>query len=102
MVGAKLKSLFEEQAKQRQQAAGGDKKSYDASVTQEVKSVSANLRSTPDVGKSAEKAAETVNVSTRSVEAASKVIKNGAPELVKAVEQGKIAIRPQYRVLARK
>lgn len=43
MVGAKLKSLFEEQAKKRQQAAGGDKKSYEASVTQELKSVVPNL-----------------------------------------------------------
>lgn len=106
MVGAKLKSLFEEQAKKRQIEAAKQSgntafvrefnKLQDSNTDciTETKKVSANLRSTPetDSGKSAEKAAETVNVSTRSVEAATKVIKNGAPELVQAVEQGKIAV----------
>ena len=91
MVGAKLKSLFEEQAKQRQQAAGGDKKSYEASVTREVKSVKVNLPF-QESGQSRDKAADVVGVSGKSVDFASKVIEKGAPELVQAVEQGKIAV----------
>lgn len=92
MVGAKLKSLFEEQAKQRQQAAGGDKKSVDA-VSQKIdESVVQNSAPAPDSGKSRDKAASVVNVSHFSIDNATKVIKNGAPELVKAVEQGKIAV----------
>ena len=78
MVGAKLKSLFEEQAKQRQQAAGGDKKSYEASVTQEVKSVPVNLPPSIKNGDSRDKAASVVNVSPRSVQEATKVIERGA------------------------
>ncbi len=98
MVGAKLKSLFEEHAKQRQieaAKAGGSKTEDDyqrSSVTNIEKKVSANLRSASESVKSAEKAAEAVNVSTRSVENATKVLNNGTPELVKAVEQGKIAV----------
>lgn len=92
MIAAKLKSLFEEQAKKRQQAAGGDNKSIEAVRQKNDVSVSANLRSPSDNGKSAEKAANIVNVSTRSVENATKVIEKGAPELVQAVEQGKIAV----------
>lgn len=92
MVGAKLKSLFEEQAKQRQQAAGGDKKSVDA-VSQKIdESVKVNLPFHSESGQSRDKAADTVGVSGKSVDFASKVIKNGAPELVQAVEQGKIAV----------
>ena len=57
MVGAKLKSLFEEHAKQRQIEAGGDKKSYEASVTKELRSVPVNLPEPPDKGDSRDKAA---------------------------------------------
>jgi hypothetical protein len=89
MVGARLKSLFEEQAKQRQQAAGGDRGNQ---YTGGKVAVVENLPPLPENGKSRDKAAETVGVSGKSVDFASKVIKNGAPELVHAVEQGKIAV----------
>jgi hypothetical protein len=101
MVGARSKPLFEEEAKARQVAAGGDKKSEHA------KSLRANL---PEAGfvddvlggllhvkpanrQSRDDAANTVNVSPRSVEAASKVLKDGTPELVKAVERGEVLRR---------
>ena len=45
-----------------QQAAGGDKKSYEASVTQELKSVVANLPPSPDSGKSRDKAAARIGI----------------------------------------
>lgn len=43
-----------------------------------------------DFGKSAEVAAEKFNESTRSVERAVKIIKEGAAELIQAVEQGQV------------
>lgn len=54
----------------------------------------ANLRLLPDepAPVSAEQAAEMLNVSTRSVEAARKVIKDGVPELGAAVKAGEIAV----------
>ena len=56
MVGARLKSLFEEQAKKRQQAAGGDNKSIDVVRQKNDVSVPANLPppSETDNGKSRE------------------------------------------------
>lgn len=91
MVGAKLKSLFEAQAKQRQQAGavnGGSVKP----LNNHTDKVVPNLGPTSDSGKSSHKAAELVNVSHGSIDNASKVIKHGAPELVAAVEQGKMAV----------
>ena len=35
-IGARLKSLFEEQAKKRQQAAGGDRKSVSANLREAI------------------------------------------------------------------
>lgn len=53
------------------------------------KASSANLHSTPV---SQAQAAELLNVSTRSVAAATKVRDEGAPELVKAVESGRVSV----------
>ena len=53
---------------QRGLLPGGDKKSYEASVTQEVKSVVPNLAPSSDSGKSRDKAAAVVNVSHGSLE----------------------------------
>lgn len=97
MVGAKLKSVFEEQAKQRQVEAakvGGGKTSedfYEKTVTKVENKVKVNLPF-QESGQSRDKAADAVGVSGKSVDFASKVIEKGAPELVKAVEQGKIAV----------
>ncbi len=78
MIGAHIKPMFEKEAKERQSLAGGDRKS-----------VSANLReAVPQPRKSSEQAAEAVNVSPRSVESASKVLRDGIPELVAAVVAG--------------
>ena len=69
-LGARLKSLFEEQAKQRQQAGavnGGSKTEDDyqrsAGVTNVEKKVVPNLAPSPDSGKSRDKAAAVVNLS---------------------------------------
>ncbi len=79
MVGAKIKHIFEDDARKR---------------------VAANLPNQPkgpkghtgEFGKSRDKAAKMVNSSSRSVERASKVLKSGIPELVQAVESGKLTV----------
>ncbi len=91
MVGAKLKALFEAQAKERQRAGavtGGCVKPIDNHIDK----VQANLPEGSDKGQSRDKAAEVVNVSGRSISDASKVIKHGAPELITAVERGQVAV----------
>ena len=76
MVAAKAKELFAEQAQERLHLSNASK---------------ANLPES-EKGQARDKAAELLNVSPRSVQAASKVLENGAPELVKAVEDGVVAV----------
>lgn len=45
-----------------------------------------------DFGRSVEKAAEKFNVSEKTVERSIKVVKDGAPELVQAVERGEVSV----------
>lgn len=80
LVAAKAKPMFEEEARKRQKAAlrKGDKTP-----------VPVNL---PERGDARDQAAAVVNVSGKSVSDAEKVLDAGAPELVAAVEQGKIAV----------
>lgn len=84
MAGARLKPMFEELARARQLATL--KQNAPASD-------SANLRERIEPArKASDDAARAVNVSPRSVENASRVIKSGAPELISAVDSGKVAV----------
>ena len=65
MVGARIKPMFEEEARARMQLSNSSK---------------ANLPDS-EKGQSRDRAAEAVNVSPRSVESASRVIERGVPEL---------------------
>jgi hypothetical protein len=65
----------------------------------EAAELSADLREA-DKGEASEKAAAVVNVSPRTVERASKVIKTGIPELVSAVDSGAIAVSKASRIAA--
>ena len=77
IIGARALAMFEEDAKERIRAGGSSPR--------------ANLpASTP--GRSREKAAEMVNVSPRTIEAGSKVLRQGTPELVQAVEKDDASI----------
>lgn len=87
MVAARAKPMFEEEAKERQRVGGRVKGS-------------ANLREA-DVGKTADKAAAMVNVSPRAVESAAAVLKRAAPEVVRAVDQGRIAVSAAADLLDR-
>ena len=53
---------------------------------------SAKAANLPDSGVTQQRAAEMLNVSERTVRAASKVKDDGAPELVAAVESGKVSV----------
>jgi hypothetical protein len=91
-VAARLKPLFEEEARQRQLAGlkQGDHPP-----------VSANLRKREkpeENASSAQKAAEAMQVSARSVEFADQVKKQGIPELVEAVARGELAVSAASRI----
>jgi hypothetical protein len=91
MVGARLKSLFEEQAKKRQQAGGANGGSVKPLNNQSDK-VEAQVPQPSRDPQSRDLAGDSVNVGAKVIDRADKVIKQGAPELVHAVEQGKIAV----------
>src|SRR5713101_3766846 len=76
MVAARAKKIFESSARERQRVGGRTK-------------LPANL---PEAGESRAKAAALLNVSARSVENAARVLRDGVPELARAVEEGKIAV----------
>lgn len=82
MIGAKTKALFEVEAKERQLAAQNN----DAG-----RAVRANL---PELvkGRARDHAAELVNVSSRSVDMASRVLRDGTRELVDAVSTGRAKV----------
>lgn len=87
MAAARIKHIFEEQAKVRQQAgqeAGGHAR-HGSLVAEMPPSIEAPRKARDD-------AAAVVNVSPRSVENASRVLRNGDPALVRAVESGEIAV----------
>jgi N6-adenosine-specific RNA methylase IME4 len=78
LVAAKAKTMFEEEARKRQKGGRGG--------------VLLVEKSTQAKGKARDQAAAVVNVSGFSVTQAEKVLVAGAPELVAAVEHGKIAV----------
>lgn len=78
LVAAKAKPMFEEEARKRQKGGQGG--------------VLLVKKSTQAKGKARDQAAAVVNVSGFSVTQAEKVLDAGAPELVAAVEQGKITV----------
>jgi hypothetical protein len=92
LVAARLKPLFEEEARQRQLA--GRKQEDQFQLT-------ANLRQGDKSGRnatSAQRAAERLQVSARSVESADRVKKQGVPELVEAVAAGQVAVSAASRI----
>lgn len=92
MVGARAKVLFEAEAKAR--ALAGNARGGVAKST-------ANLRQTSDRHTAAHDAAALVSVGARSVENAAKVLREAAPEVVRAVEQGKIAVSAAAKIAAK-
>ena len=91
MCAARAKPLLAEEAKQRQKAAGGDRKSESAKSVKE-------LVPEPIKGQARDKAGERFNVSGKTVDAAAKVLAKGAPEVVKAVDSGKVSVKAAARI----
>jgi hypothetical protein len=92
LVAARLKPLFEEEARRRQQAGLKQGEHFP---------VCANLHQREKPGesaRSAQRAAERLQVSARSVAAADKVKKQGVPELVEAVAAGQVAVSAASRI----
>jgi N6-adenosine-specific RNA methylase IME4/ParB-like chromosome segregation protein Spo0J len=76
MVGARIKPMFEAEARERQ----GTRTDLQANLPESSR------------GQSRDQAASAVNVSARSVESAAKVIASAVPELTKAVDQGRVKV----------
>ena len=83
IVGAKLKALYEPEAKERHNDAG--------------RSVGADLPE-QDHGRARDKAASSVGVSPRLVDDDATVLKHGVPELVKAIESGEVSAADDVRI----
>ena len=91
MVGAKAREYYDSKAKERMSLGGGDKKSASAK--------SGPVRVPDPIHADArDEVAETVGVCGSSIDSATKVLKNGIPELVEAVEQGAIPIKTAARI----
>ena len=82
MVAARAKGIYEEQAKERQRAAGGD----------HVRKALVENLPQAEVGKARDKAGKALGVSGRSVDHASRVLEQGTSALVKAVDDGRMAV----------
>lgn len=81
MIASKLKVEFEKQAAERQKLSKG-----------RGQKGKANLPDLKSSGQSRDKAAESVGVSGKSVDMATKVRRDGVPELAEAVTRGQVAI----------
>ena len=82
MLAAEIKPLFEKEARERQ----GKRTDLGASLRPSER------------GKASGHAAKIVNVSSRSVESANKVKRDGVPELTEAVKTGKISVSSAARI----
>ncbi len=81
MVGARAKDVFEKLAKERQKVRKGEQS---GSTVENLPQL--------DTGKARDQAGKAVGVSGKSIDYASKVIEKGTPELIKAVDEGRMAV----------
>jgi hypothetical protein len=94
-VGAKIREIFDAEAKERQRQAGGDKKSPEAK-----KSLVVNLPQAIQGCKSRDVIGAMLNVGGTTVDRATKVLRHGAPELFAAVEAGEISVNRAAKLVA--
>lgn len=87
MVGARARKFYDDEAKKRQKASGGDRKSANE------RSVVENLpQPISDAGKARDQVGKAVGVSGKSIDYATRVLAQGIPELATAVDEGRMAI----------
>lgn len=81
MVGARARECYDRAAKERQQVRKGHQ-------------AGASVESLPqlDTGKARDQVGKVVGVSGKSIDHATRVIKNAVPEVVKAVDEGRMAV----------
>lgn len=90
MVAARAREVYDRAAKERQDE--GRKHSHESRKGLVV----ANLPE-PSAGRSRDQAAEAVNVGGRTVDYGTKVLRDGTPELVAAVDEGRMAVSTALR-----
>lgn len=95
VVGAKLKYLYEADAEKRRLANLKQNQADDAEGDRAGRSA----HSGP--GRARDQAADAVNVGSRTVGKAEKVLENGVPELIEMVEQGRIRVELAEKLAAR-
>jgi len=94
MVGARARECYDQAAKERQKEstvkagkASGAKRRGEPNVVENL-----SPRSAPESGKARDQVAKAVGVSGPTIDFATKVLKEAAPELVKAVDEGRVAV----------
>jgi hypothetical protein len=85
MVAARAREVYDKQAKERMQAGGGDRKSSSR------KSGKENFPD-PICQQARDAAGKAVGVSGKSVDHATRVIEHAIPEVVKAVDEGRMSV----------
>lgn len=93
-VGAKVKHIFEADAKKRQIELAGTRPNSDPSFkkSQGNEMPMTSIEAIGENDRSATKAAKLVNSSRSSVERAGRVIRNGVPEIIESVDRGKLSL----------
>lgn len=86
MCAQRARKMYDDAAKERQKAAGGDRKSNGA------KSVVTNCSQAVDTGKSRDQVGKAFGVSGATVDRAAQVIRDGIPEVADAVDAGKVTV----------
>lgn len=84
MVAARMKPLYEEEARERQKLLAGTR----PNTNPESHGSQGN-----ETGRTNEIVGDMMGVSAGSVKRASKVLKDGTPELIEAVDSGKVSVR---------
>jgi len=103
MVAARAREYFDDLAKRRQAAGGGDKMSAKAKAAiggrkALVATLPQALPGPKTQVKARDQAGAAIGVSGRSVEKATKILKEGLPELVRQVESGHLDVTKAARI----
>jgi len=93
MVGARVREIYDEQAKERQRDSGGDQK------RKIEKAVVENFpQPLPDSQRARDAAGQSVGVSGKSIDHATKVLRSGTPSLIAIVEADKVAVSTAQKI----
>jgi ParB-like chromosome segregation protein Spo0J len=84
MVGARAREWYDQQAKERQRASGGDRRSGKSVPVTVPEPIKADAR---------DQAGKAVGVSGKLIDYATKVLNSAIPEVVKAVDEGRMSAR---------